>query len=159
MRTKPQTLTTAALTAFALALLPTHAASVRDQVLSRADYFATSACQIVKIVFNFPTRYVAHYPFDHGTELRIEVDALASGRDGTQFDRKREALEPPREFGELLAAITYEGNVVPRPILTLAFRQSVTFKVAQGDDFRSLIVAVARPQGSGVCEPVFPATE
>jgi hypothetical protein len=113
----------------------------------------------VKIGFNFPTRYVAHYPFDHGTELRIEVDTLASGRDGAQFERKRESLEPPREFADLLAAITYEGNVVPRPILTLAFRQSVAFKVAQGDDFRSLIVAVARPQGSGVCEAVFPATE
>jgi hypothetical protein len=159
MRTRLRTLATATLTALAFALQSTHAASVRDQVLSRADYFATSACQIVKIGFNFPTRYVAHYPFDHGTELRIEVDTLTSGRDGTQFDRKREALEPPREFGGLLAAITYEGNVVPRPILTLTFRQSVAFKVAQGGDFRSLIVAVARPQGSGVCEPEFPTTE
>lgn len=159
MRTTPWTLATATLTALALALQSTQAAVVRDQVLSHVDYFETSACQIVKIGFNSPTRYVAHYPFDHGTELRIEVDTLASGRDGAQFERKRESLEPPREFGELLAAITYEGNVVPRPILTLAFRQSVSFKVAQGDDFRSLIVAVARPQGSGTCEPVFPTTE
>lgn len=159
MRATPQTLAAAALTAFALALQSPHAATVRDQVLSRADYFETSACQIVRIGFNFPTRYVAHYPFDRGTELRIEVDALSSGRDGTQFERKRESLEPPREFGDLLAAITYEGNVVPRPILTLAFRKTVSFKVAQGEDFRSLIVAVARPEGSGVCEPVFPATE
>jgi hypothetical protein len=123
------------------------------------SHFETSACQILKIEFNFPTRYVSHYPYDRGTELRIELDALSIGSDDAQFERRREALNPPDEIDDVVAAITYEGNTVPRPILTLTFRQSVAFKVAQGDDFRSLIVAIARPQGSGVCEPVFPATE
>jgi hypothetical protein len=134
-------------------------AAVRDQILSRAAYFESSACQILKVEFNLPIRYVSHYPFESGTELRIELDLLVTNVEDAQFERRREALEPPRESDELLAAIVYEGNTVPRPILTLTFRRQVSFKVAQGDDFRSVVVAVPRPSGSGVCAPVFPDSE
>lgn len=135
------------------------ASAVRDQILSRALYFKTSACHVLKIEFNLPTRYVSHYPYDSGNELRIELDTLSSSPGDAAFEGRRESLHPPNESDEVLASITYEGNTVPRPVLTLAFRQVVAFKVAQGEDFRSVIVAIARPHGSGVCEPVFPATE
>ena len=143
----------------AAAAFHANAAAVRDQILSRANYFESSACAVLEIEFNLPARYVAHYPFAHGSELRIELDAFASTADEAGFERKREALEPPKESRDLIAQIVYEGNTVPRPVLTVTFRRDVPFKLAQGSDFRSVIVAVPRPGGSGVCEPVFPDTE
>jgi hypothetical protein len=130
--------------------------AVRDQFLSRALYFETSGCQVIKVEFNAPMRYVSHYPYERGVELRIELAALSvpSGD-----ERRREALKPPSESEGVLVSIVYEGNAVPKPLLTFTFRRAVTFKVAQGEDFRSLIIAIAKPEGSGVCNPDFPATE
>lgn len=136
-----------------------NAAAVRDQILSRADYFESSACAMLEVEFNLPARYVAHYPFAHGSELRIELDAFAATADDAKFERRREALEPPEESRDLISQIVYEGNTVPRPVLTIAFRRDVPFKLAQGPDFRSVVIAIPRPGGSGVCEPAFPDTE
>jgi hypothetical protein len=144
---------------FLLATFESEAAPVRDQILSRARYFESSSCGLLQIEFNLPIRYVSHYPYEEGTELRIELDAVAISPDDAKFERRREALLPPEESGDLLSTIIYEGNAVPRPLLTLTFRKSVRFKVAQGEDFRSIIVAIPRPNGSGVCDPIFPEGE
>jgi hypothetical protein len=136
-----------------------HAASVRDQILSGVSYFESSACRLLQVEFNLPVRYVSHYPFEQGTELRIELDAVTMNSDDTKFERKREALKPPEESRDLLSTIIYEGNAVPRPLLTLTFRKSVRFRVGQGEDFRSVVVAIPHPGGSGVCEPIFPESE
>jgi hypothetical protein len=133
------------------------AAPVRDEILSQVSHFGTSACHVLKIEFNVPTRYISHYPLERGTELRIDVRALLISRDPARFARRREALAPPKQSRTVLAAIEYDGSTLPGPTLNLAFRESVAFRVAQGDDFRSVIVAIARPRGSGVCEPIFPA--
>ena len=143
---------------FGLAL-PVQADTVRDEILSGAQFFDSSACQILNIDFNFPTRVVAHYPFSKGNELRIELASLTSSGDGRVDAHRREALDPPKESGDVVSGITYEGSAVPRPYLRLTFRRPVDFKVGQGKDFRSVVVAIKQPQGSGVCEPVYPAND
>jgi hypothetical protein len=159
MRASSVSVVFCAVFAVALSATTADAATVRDQILSRALYFETSACRVLKVEFNAPTRYVSHYPFDHGTELRVELDALSISSDDARVERRREALDPPKGSDDVVASIVYEGGTIPRPRLAITFRQSVAFKLAQGGDFRSLIVAIAQPQGSGVCDPVFPETE
>jgi hypothetical protein len=132
---------------------------VRDEILSGAQFFDSSACQILNIDFNFPTRVVAHYPFSKGNELRIELAGLTSSGDARGDAHRRESLDPPKESGDVVSGITYEGSAVPRPYLRLTFRRQVDFKVGQGKDFRSVVVAIKQPQGSGVCDPVYPAND
>lgn len=133
-----------------------HSDTIRDQVLSDVEFFDSSACQLVNVKFNFPTRVVAHYPYAHGAELRIELDTLSVSGDGRVDVHRRESLNPPKESEDVLSGITYEGNAVPRPYLRLTFRHAVDFKVGQGKDFRSVVVAIRQAQGSGTCEPVYP---
>ena len=138
---------------------PARAEAVTDQILSRADYFETSACAIVKVELNFPARYVRHFPFDHGRELRVELVPVRVDEDERKFLFRRESLRPPEESMTMISSILYEGSAVPRPTLTFAFRRDLSFKVGQGGDFRSLVVSIAKPDSSGACEPVFPETE
>lgn len=142
---------------FGSAIGVVRADTVRDQILSDAVFFSTSGCQILKVDFNFPTRQVAHYPFARGQELRIELEALSIGAEGAVESHRRESLNPPRESQDLISGIAYEGNAVPRPFLRITLRRIAEFKVSQGSDFRSVVVAFPQPQGSGTCEPVFPA--
>lgn len=139
--------------------MPVQADTVRDQILSGAQFFDSSGCQILSIDFNFPTRVVAHYPYDKGDELRIELATLSISGDANVDSHRREALNPPKDSEDVLSGITYEGSAVPRPYLRLTFRHSVVFKVGQGKDFRSVVVAIRQPQGSGVCEPVYPSND
>jgi len=155
-----KSLTASALAAFVLGLsVPVQADTVRDEILSGAAFFDSSGCQILNIDFNFPTRVVAHYPFSKGNELRIELAGLTGNGDTRSQAHRREALDPPKDSTDLVSGITYEGSAVPRPYLRLTFRHAVDFKVGQGKDFRSVVVAFRQPQGSGVCEPVYPAND
>ena len=140
-------------------LLPARAEVITDQILSRASYFETSSCSLVKVELNFPARYVRHFPFDRGTELRIELVPVNVDEDERKFLYRRESLRPPENSDSFITSIFYEGNAIPRPTLTFAFRRELSFKVGQGGDFRSVVVAFAKPSGSGVCEPAFPETE
>lgn len=133
-----------------------HGDTIRDQVLSDVEFFDSSACQFLNVKFNFPTRVVAHYPFARGAELRIELDTLSISRDASVDVHRRESLNPPQESEDVLSGITYEGNAVPKPYLRLTFRHIVDFKVGQGKDFRSVVVAIRQAQGSGICESVYP---
>lgn len=139
--------------------IPSHGDTVRDQILSDVQFFDSSACQILNIDFNFPTRVVAHYPFARGSELRIELDTLSISGDAKVDVHRRESLNPPRESDDVLSGITYEGNAVPKAYLRLTFRRNVDFKVGQGKDFRSVVVALKQLQGSGTCEPVYPESD
>lgn len=130
--------------------------TVRDQILSDAEFFSTSGCQILRVGFNYPTRKVAHFPYERGDEIRIELEALSVDAEGAVESRRRESLNPPLESEALVSGIAYEGNAVPRPFLRITLRRVSTFKVSQGGDFRSIVIAFPQPQGSGTCEPVFP---
>jgi len=49
--------------------------------------------------------------------------------------------------------VAYEGDVADGPYLTLLFRNPVAFKVAEGRDFRSIIIASPGPEASESCKP------
>jgi hypothetical protein len=66
---------------------------------------------------------------------------------------RRESFSPPNDFAKLIEVV-YEGDIIGGPFLTLLFRYPVDYKVQQGADFRSLIVAVPGPEAAGPCLPI-----
>ena len=107
-------------------------------------------CALIQVDFNFPVRYVNHFPYEAGKDLRIRLRPIAIGpeiRDAV-FSRETRPL-PPNDVASLLEVI-YEGNIVGGPYLSLFFRRSMVSKVKQGADFRSLAIVV---QGAGPSKP------
>ena len=127
---------------------------VRDRVLSEVRIVDGDECALVTISFNFPIRYVRHFPETAGDELRIHLEPIAVNPRDANALFKREAIKPPPSEIAPLVEVTYEGDITGGPYLTLSFNHPVQFKVGQGSDFRSLVVAVPLPETSLPCEPL-----
>ena len=104
-----KTLTASVAAAFLIVLVgPVQADTVRDEILSDAQFFDSSACQILNIDFNFPTRVVAHYPFSkglahwmdrHNAYSTFEAQQILDNRRGRQPFSLRKAFFAS-DFGE-----------------------------------------------------------
>jgi hypothetical protein len=124
----------------------------RDKILSAVEIEEDLSCSVIRIAFNFPVRYVKHFPYESGDELRIQLEPIVISPLDREDLTKRESLSPPNDFAKLDEVI-YEGDIIGGPYLTLLFRHPVTYKVQQGADFRSLIVAVPGPEADELCLP------
>lgn len=107
-------------------------------------------CALIQVKFNFPLRYVKHFPYESGDDLRIQFDpipiAVPPGEGSALFTR--ESVRPPRNDIASLIDVIYEGNVEGGPFLTLYFSRPVVFRVKQGADFRSLNIVILGPEAS-----------
>ena len=126
---------------------------IRDRVLSDVRVTEQADCSIVRVGLNFPIRYVSHFPLAFGDELRIRLRPIEIPRVDLNALIRRESLRAPASERAAIEQITYEGDVVAGPTLTLFFRHAVAFKVGQGADFRSLVIAIAGPTPSDTCRP------
>ncbi|MBE9529300.1 MAG: hypothetical protein IME99_08695 [Proteobacteria bacterium] len=116
-------------------------------------------CSIITVTFNFPVQYKRHFPYASGEDLRVQLDAIVTGAEEAEALYTREAvLLPPGDIGELLD-VSYEGNIDGGPYLTLFFRRAVKFSVAQGKDFRSLVVKVSPIKSAAPCKTAPEGTE
>ena len=129
-----------------------HAQPPRDKILSGVEVAEDTGCAIIKVEFNFPVRYVRHFPYESGDELRIQVEPIVVSSVDEEGLTKRESFRPPNNFAKLIEVI-YEGDIIGGPYLTLLFRSPVDYTVQQGADFRSLIVAVPGPEADESCLP------
>lgn len=129
---------------------------VRDRVLAGVEVAEVAECAVVAVSFNFPVRYVSHFPFEAGDELRIQLRAIALSPADEDVLFKRESLRAPKNRRAAIAKIVYEGDRAGGPILTIFFRHPVAFQVGQGADFRSLVIAIPGPEPSESCLPVSP---
>ncbi len=124
---------------------------VRDRILGNIDITESPECSIISIGFNFPVRYLRHFPYESGSELRIKLEPIAI----SQVDRsalfKRESYNPEGVGPSAVSEIIYEGDVEGGPFLTLIFRHSVRYTVEQGSDFRSVIIMVEGPEALHPC--------
>lgn len=125
----------------------------RDRVLGNVEIDEDSSCAVVRVGFNFPVRYVTHVPHGTGKELRIQLRPIAFNPADQSALSRREAASPPGNTFAALTEVVYEGDINGGPYLTLLFRRKVAFSVGQGDDYRSLIIAVVGPEPSGPCRP------
>jgi len=113
---------------------------VRDRLLDIIEVEHTGDGTVLRIGMTVPVRYVRHYPYESGNELRIKVlpfDVRTSDRDALH---KRETLVPFNDDPPELREVVYEGDMVGGPFLTLFFDHEVHYTVEQGRDSRSIIV-------------------
>src|SRR6516225_2426777 len=139
-------------------LCASHAARsepVTNRILSGYQVLVERNCAIVKVNFNHRIRYVSHFPFHSGIELRIMLRPI----DPRQFDLDgslREALRPPQERSLGIKAIQYEAAIAEGPTLTILFDRPVNFDAGGGADFQSLVFSVTNIKAGNACKPVFP---
>lgn len=123
------------------------------RIIDDIEIEETPACAEVKIVFSFPVRYVKHFPYDSGTDLRIQLEPIRISELDKESLYTRETLQPPPNDIAQLEEVVFEGDIEGGPFLTLYFRMPVEYKVGQGADFRSLNVTVKGPEAAQACQP------
>lgn len=126
---------------------------VRDKILGDVDITRGPEGISIQVMFNFPVRYIKHFPQKTGDELRIKLRPIAISPIDREALFKRESVSPPRDNPAALSAVTYEGDIEGGPFLTLIFQRSVHFTVNQGADFRSMAIVIPDPVDTTICPP------
>lgn len=140
----------AVLAAFGPAM-PVFAQPALDRVLSDASIEEGPHCAVVQVGFNFPVRYVSHFPAANGDEVRIRVRAVERERGDSMMHR--ESVRPPESAIANINAIQFDGDRQEGASLTFLFSQGSQFQVGQGADFRSIRVAISDGQDAASCTP------
>jgi hypothetical protein len=143
----------AAVAALAVLAAPTVTlAQTTDRVLSEATIHEGDRCAIVGVGLNFPVRLVSSFPASFGDELRIRISPVDGG-DMDGIRASRETLRPPSSRLAAISKIEFEGDRPEGPTLTITFERQTNFRLAQGSDFRSLVVAIAGDKPNPECLP------
>jgi hypothetical protein len=87
-------------------------------------------------------RYIRHFPYESGEELRIKILLFDVNRDNREAFFSRETLVPFDSKDLPLNEVVYEGDTESGPYLTLFFSRRVDFGVQQGTDSRSIVVYI-----------------
>lgn len=96
----------------------------------------------VSINFNFPVRYLSHFPDESGRELRIQLQPISVSADDLSSLSKRESFTPAKENLADITEIIYEGDSYSNLFMTVYFNAQTNFSVQQGADYRSLLILV-----------------
>jgi hypothetical protein len=123
---------------------------VRDRILGDLEITEGQNYTVIQVGFNFPVRYVRHFPLESGNELRIKLLPIAISPIDREALFERESIRPPSNDTAGLLEVVYEGDQEVGLFLTLLFHHPVHFQVKQGSDFRSLTVIVG---GGGASAP------
>ena len=132
---------------------PAAAQPVTERILSDAVLAAEPDCAQLTIRFNLPVRYLSHFPYESGRELCVRVRPLAFGANETAFRFRRESLRPPASEWVAIARIEYEGDAVNGACVTVNFQEPAYYRVGQGADYRSIVIAIARQPSRPSCQP------
>ena len=125
----------------------------RRLIVDTVEITEAPDCSEVRVSFNFPIRYVKHFPFSTGDDLRIQFEPITTSTAEQEALFARETvLAPPNDIVGL-TEVVYEGDIGGGPFLTLFFRRPVRFAVEHGADFRSVVVVVAGPESTDGCVP------
>ncbi|MFQ5480512.1 MAG: hypothetical protein ACE5DW_04475 [Thermodesulfobacteriota bacterium] len=131
---------------------PSGAFARRFQILDEVELIEDNGCRFIEVGFNIPMRYIKHFPYQSGEDLRIKLETLnihPTDR-SAQFQREYPG-SLSNELSEL-ADVVFEGEVEGGPFLAIFFHNTQNFKVAQGNNFRSLVIALSE-EGEPPCEP------
>jgi hypothetical protein len=114
----------------------------RDRVLSDVSIRRAEQYVVVRVNFNFPIRYLRHYPLDYGKELNIQVEPIIAGREGLSGLSQRESLSAPDNNLAGLVLVEYEGSDLIKPTIKIVLDKARNYSVKQGDDFRSMEIVL-----------------
>ena len=134
---------------------PAQAEPVVDQALSGVKLLTQKSCLILKVNFNFLVRYDSHFPLEQGQELRIAVRPIDRAQAASLVRLPREAVRVPENSIVPIVAIDFEANQPNGPVLRVLFERPASFKVAQGADFTSIVIAVADKGPAATCKPEY----
>jgi len=126
----------------------------RQLILNSVKITEEGECAVIRVEFSFPVRYIYHFPYESGEDLRIQVKPIEVSRGDRRAVFTRESYGPPPNDIASLSDVVYEGNIVGGPFLTLFFRRPMAFKVDPATDHRSLIIGVHGPKVSKPCPPI-----
>ena len=124
--------------------LPLQARPSRDRVLGELLITERAEEAEVNIGFNFPIRYVRHFPETEGDELRIQMRPLQVGMADQDALFKREAITVDQDNLADITEVIYEGVEVGGLVLIVYFTKPKTFSVKQGSDYRSIQLVVKK---------------
>ena len=130
-----------------LSFLPASGELSRDRVLSDLNISQTEQEVVIRVGFNFPVRYVRHYPLDYGKEVNIQLEPIVVGIEDVSGLRKRESLSARKNNPAGLVRVDYEGNDLIKPTLRVILDKARSYDVRQGEDFRSLEVVLPMKTG------------
>lgn len=126
---------------------------VRDRILDDLDVTETGAGLKVRISLTTRVRYVRHYPYDSGVELRIRITPFDISSDNREAMLRRESLVPFGDSPLSPIEVVYDGDMEGGPYLTLLFKQAVDFEVEQGRDSRSIVVHIREVSPENMLPP------
>lgn len=115
---------------------------VRKKILDTLDVVEGEGVTTLRISLTTRVRYVRHFPYESGQELRIKITPFGISRDNADALFERETLVPFDHDDLPLNEVVYEGDIEGGPYLTLIFSRCVDFWVEQGGDSRSIVVYV-----------------
>ena len=124
---------------------PVEAQPVAGRVLDGVKISEQADKVEVSVEFNFPVRYISHFPDEAGKELRIQLQPISVSADDLEALTKRESITPEKTNPANITEIIYEGDISSGLFLTLFFREKTDFSVRQGADYRSLQATVVPP--------------
>lgn len=120
----------------------TSAQPVAGRILDGVAIKEDSEKIAVSINFNFPVRYLSHFPDEAGRELRIQLQPISVSSDDLNALSKRESFTPVKDNSANITEIIYEGDSYSNLFMTVYFNSQTNFSVKQGSDYRSLLVLV-----------------
>jgi tetratricopeptide (TPR) repeat protein len=116
------------------------AVSLRDRVLNDVSISQSEQYIVIQVAFNFPVRYLRHYPLDYGKELNIQLKPILAGIEDLSGLMNRESLSAPDNNPAGLVQVQYEGNELLKPTIRIVLDKARNYEARQGDDFRSLLI-------------------
>ena len=126
---------------------------VRKKILDQLDVREGEEVTTVHISLTSPVRYIRHFPYESGEELRIKINLFDVSRDNRQAFFSRETLVPFSTEDLPLDELVYEGDIESGPYLTLFFSRRVDFWVQQGTDSRSIVVYINKSASETSTQP------
>lgn len=149
-RQSPLRILSLGLTCWGMAASAAFAEPGSERLLASAAVTEKNGCAVVKIDFNVRIQYQNHTPLNAGDELRVQINPLDSVAGAIRTNVTPETLRAPASELAAIHAIELE-RIASTTALKVYFKRNVAFKVAQGIDFRSILISVSDPKKAAGC--------
>jgi hypothetical protein len=135
-------------------LAPAAAQPVTGHIIDRITVSRHAGCFLVNITLNFPMQYISHFPAKVSDQLRIRLKPAVTDTADLETFNTRESARPNYIHGSPLMYVSYERENT-EPYLILQFTDPVAYTLAQGDDFRSMLIQIRSPEADEgqTCDP------